>query len=343
MTVLKYLKESNYNITRIGMGQFLNIPALLIVFLSVAFSGGEFNKSGRTAMQVTKIGIGAHQVAMGEACVASIRDINSLYWNPAGIGGIGRAQASANYTNWFSDLEYLSAAAGFSIKNRHYFAISAASLNYGDLEEATIPVTGGSSDTRTGEMFSGSDLILGFTYARQFTDKLTIGFMWKFLSETLYTYEQNMSVFDIGTFYNTGFKGIRIGMSAQNFTVSTVKFLGNNGDRIEGYDIPLIYRVGAGLDIINKSDGLIGTSNLHYLQASFDAINTNDYGERYHFGLEYRFHDLISLRGGYRFNYEEGNLSAGVGILTRKFKIDYSFTEYEYLESPQRISLIYAF
>lgn len=303
----------------------------------------EFNKGGRTAFQVTKIGVGAHQVSMGEACVASVRDLNSLYWNPAGIGGINRVEATMNYTNWFTDLEYMTAAAGFRIKRRHYIAVSAASMNYGELEEALIPVTGGASDTRTGETFTGSDLILGLTYARQFTERLTIGFMAKYLSENLYKYEQNLTVFDVGTYYDTGFRGIRIGMSAQNFALSSVKFLGDNGDRIEGYDIPLIYRVGIGMDLISAQGGLAGSSPKHYMQVSFDAINTNDFGERYHFGFEYVFHNLIALRGGYRINYSEGNLSAGIGILASKFQIDYSYTGFEYLESPQRISLIYGF
>ena len=78
-----------------------------------------------------------------------------------------------------------------------------------------------------------------------------------------------------------------------------------------------------------------------------EAINTNDYSERFHFGGEYRFADLLSLRGGYRFNYDEGNWAAGFGLSPQvsgiQARIDYAYVGYKYLDAPHRLSMTLAF
>ncbi|MBC8402259.1 MAG: PorV/PorQ family protein [Candidatus Marinimicrobia bacterium] len=315
---------------------------LLIASIGLLPLKAEFNKSGRTAFQVAKIGIGARQVALGEACAASINDVNSIFWNPAGVSGIGRIGSSINYNRWLADLNYFSFAAAFRIKRNHLISFGLSTLDYGDIDEALIPVTGGTSDTRTGETFSGSDNIISLTYAREYTDRLTIGISAKYMSEQLFDYTVDLWAFDVGTFYKIGFKDLRIAMSAQNFKIGSVKWL-EESDRDDGYDIPLVYRIGVAMNVIDGSDGFINLGATHRLQYAFDAISSNDYGERYHMGLEYWYKEFIAIRGGYKHNYQDGNLSLGLGIKLDKFNLDYAFTAYEYLNSPQRISIVFTF
>jgi len=307
--------------------------------------GEDFNKSGRTVMQFVKIGIGGHQTALGECGVVAVRDVNSMFWNPAGISGINGVEASFSYNTWFADLMYLAGAAGVRIPDIGIVSVGFSSLDYGNIQEALVKGRGTSSDTRTGGTFGGGDIMVGLSYAREFSDQLAIGVTGKYIREKLFTYSADAFAFDVGTYYNTGFKGIRFGMSFQNFGES-VKFL-EQGAREEGYDLPLVFRLGASLDLIREEEGFIALGPEHSVVLSFEALNTNDYGERYHVGAEYSFMAFIHLRGGYRFNYAEGNLSFGVGVQkqlsTFHVAVDYSFVSYEFLESPHRVTLSVAF
>jgi len=328
------------------MKKFIYIVIFAILFAASSLSA--FNKGGRTALQFTKIGVGARQSALGEACISVVRDVNSVFWNPANICGIQTMEASFSYNRWLADLNYLSGAAGFRVKSVGVFALFFTTLDYQDLQEALVTSPTGAADTRTGNTFTGGDMMFGLSFSREFTNKLSIGVTAKYLREELFTYDVGLVAFDVGTFYDTGYKGFRIAMSAQNFSTGSVSFLGEkNSDRIEGYDIPLIFRIGTSLDLIGGQSSLLDFGDNHYFQFSVDAINTNDYGERYHIGGDYLFGKMFALRGGYRFNYEEGNLSMGVGfnfeVSGMKAQVDYAFVNYEYLDSPHRFTMTFSF
>jgi long-subunit fatty acid transport protein len=305
-----------------------------------------FNKGGRASMQFLKIGIGAHQTALGEAGVATIRDANAVFWNPALITGISNVEAAFSYTRWFAGMNLFAGSAGIRWDGVGVVAVSYAGLGYGDIEEALVTSPTGSSDTRTGQTFTGGDMLLGLSFSREFTDALSIGVTVKYAREELWNYADDLWAFDVGTYYDTGFKRIRFAMSAQNFTGS-VKFVQTGAEDTEGYDVPLIFRIGASVDLVHHQDAFVDAGEDHSVMLALETVNSNDYGERWHVGAEYTFQDFLSLRGGYRFNYDEGNISFGVGIQKSLgdalVRLDYSYVSYEYLESPHRVSLTLGF
>ncbi|MEW6511949.1 MAG: PorV/PorQ family protein [Bacteroidota bacterium] len=321
------------------------ICAALIVLLPPTVSAQTFNKAGRASLQFLKIGVGARQTGMGESGISVIRDVNSLFWNPAGITGISSAEASFSYSRWLADMNYVAGAAAVRWGDIGTVGVSFSHLGYGDIPEALAVVESGSSDTRTGSFFTGYDMLIGLSFARQFTDNLSVGVTGKYLHEKLFEYAVTTFAFDVGTLYDTQFKGIRFAMSAQNFS-GAVKYL-DVGSRNEGYDIPLLFTIGASVDVVNPGDAFINAGEFHRLTLALETVNSNDYGERWHVGGEYAFDDFLFLRGGYRFNYEEGNISLGAGI--RKtlgdidVRVDYSYVSYKFLTSPQRVTLSVGF
>ena len=80
---------------------------------------------------------------------------------------------------------------------------------------------------------------------------------------------------------------------------------------------------------------------------SIDAIHSNDYAERLNMGLEYIFFNMVSIRSGYKFNYDEGNITVGIGlnykISDMRFLFDYAYVKHDYLDSPHRFTLTMAF
>lgn len=318
-----------------------------MIFLISSSSFAQFNKAGRTAMQFLKIGIGARQTAMGEAGIAGAQDINSIFWNPASITGISNGEASFTYTQWISDLSILSGAVGYNIEGIGTMALSYISLDYGDIPEALVTSISGGTDTRTGNSFSGSDLAFGLGFARQFTDKLSIGINVRYLREDLFIYSADLWSFDVGSFYDTGWRGIKIGMSAQNFS-TPARWLYTKEEEQQSYDLPLVYRIGLSIELMGREDLFLGGGpESHSVAVNVDAIHTNDYAERLHAGIEYWFMNMFSLRGGYRFNYEEGSLSAGAGVKYDagmfNLRFDYAYVNYDFLQSPHRFSVVLGF
>lgn len=323
---------------------------LIIVFLILGICGsayGQFNKVGRTSMQFVKIGIGAKQTSLGEACIANINDINAVFWNPAALTHIESYQVAFHYTKWIADLNVMSAAVGFNLGYWGVVAVNYSFMNYGDLQEALVTSPTGGVDTRTGNLFSGKDISFGVSYARAFTDKLSIGATVKYLREDLFKYSTNLWAFDVGSYYNTGWKGIRLAMSAQNFA-SQARWLHTGEENRQSYELPLLYRIGASIDLMGGEDLFLGGDpEKHKWTINVDAIHSNDYAERLHVGTEYGFLNQFFLRGGYRFNYDEGNLSGGVGVNTTfsgmSLQFDYSYVKNDYLDSPHRFSVMLKF
>ncbi len=324
-----------------------NSVLVLLIFGLCASVNAQFNKVGRTSLQFVKIGIGARETAMGEACIANLNSVDAVFWNPAALTQVQNQQASFHFTKLFADMNVMSASAGVNLGSLGVLALSYSYLDYGNFEEAPVTSASGGTDTRTGNSFSGKDVSMGVSLARAFTDKLSIGVSVKYLREDLYKYYASMMAFDIGSYYDTGWKGIRLAMSAQNFS-SQARWLYTGAENQQSYEIPLLYRIGTSIDLLGGEDLFLGGDPMqHRLTLNIDAIHSNDYSERLNIGGEYVFLNRFYLRGGYRFNTDEGKLSAGIGVDTEisgfKFQVDYSYVNNEYLESPHRFSLMLTF
>ncbi len=306
----------------------------------------DFNKGARTSLQFLKIGIGARQAALGEASIALVRDVNSVYWNPASTAGIENLEVGFNYTRWLADLNYVAGSVGYRLGTFGIITGFVASLDYGEIPEALVSGGASANDPRTGNTFSGSDLLAGISFTREFTDRLAIGITAKYIRESLFTFSGSTFAWDVGTNYNIGFKGIRLAMAAQNFGGS-VSYL-DEGSESEGFDVPIIFRIGLSMDVVSPNgNALVAMGPGHEVRFALEAINSNDYSERLHVGGEYSFNDFLMVRGGYRVNYEEGNLAFGFGLAPRlsgmEVRIDYAYVGYEFLTAPHRFTMTLAF
>jgi hypothetical protein len=306
----------------------------------------DFNKGARTSLQFLKIGIGARQAAMGEASIAIVRDVNSVFWNPANIAGIEKFETSFSYVRWLGDMNYVAGALGYRLGTIGIVSGYLASLDYGEIPEALVTSGSGNSDTRTGNSFSGNDFMAGLTFAREFTDRLSIGLSGKYIHEGLFTYSASTFAWDVGTNYDLGYKGIRLAMSAQNFG-GAVEFL-EEGSQAESFDLPIIFRIGLSMNLLSPDGNALGSlGSGHAIRMGVEAINTNDFNERFHVGGEYTFNDFLAVRAGYRMNYEEGNLALGFGVAPEisgmEVRVDYAYVGYEFLDAPHRFSLTLAY
>jgi hypothetical protein len=331
-------------------GKLKKLVLCIIIISTLCFENqtlAAFNKAGRTSLQFLKIGIGARSAALGEACVANLHDINSVFWNPAALTQIKGIEVSFNYARWIGDLNIMAAAVGYNIDGIGAFAINYTGLDYGEIDEALVQSATGSVDTRTGQTFGGGDLALGISFARKFLDNLSIGINVKYLREELFEYSSSMWAFDVGSYYDTGWKGIRLAMNAQNFA-SQARFLETREEFEQSYDIPLLFRIGWSIDLLGEKNLFLGGNpESHKLTLNMDALHSNDFAERLHIGIEYWLFNIFAIRSGYRFNYEEGNFGIGGGINyslgSMQMKIDYAYVDYDFLDATHRFSIIISY
>jgi hypothetical protein len=320
--------------------------ACMAVVLAMTPGYAVVKKVAQTGLQFLKIDMSPRAAAMGGAYVMVNDDATAMFYNPAGLAKMrDKMHIFSTQTQWIADISYIGIGAAYNLDNWGTFGLSYLGSNYGD-DIIGTRYDGGSAQgyTETGTIDIGAYAI-GLSYAKSLTDKFSIGGQVKYayqkLGENLLpngsTAQNEVSglAFDLGTIFYPGFKSFRMGMSIRNFSPE-FKYVQ------EGFELPLTFTLGFAMDVMD----LMG-EHKNSLIVAVDAIHPRDYTERIHLGAEYTLMEMISLRGGYKFNYDNEGLCAGVGLKKElggvKLDIGYSYGEMEYFDAVSRISIGLAF
>lgn len=329
------------------------VSCLLVVFIfeSYAQVGSSLNKTGTTAAQFLKIGVGPRAIGMGGAFTASANDINAMYWNPAGLSRMNAKEAYFNHVDWILDVKMDYAGFAMDVSDLGTLGAFISVLTMDDMPVRTLQQPEG-----TGELFSAGSIVIGVSYARNLTDEFSIGFNAKYIGEHIWNESAKTFALDIGTQYIIPFLNeFRLGASISNFgpkmkmagrDIIQVTTVGaGDGNRIntdlqlDEFELPLLFRIGVAVDAIKSMD--------NRLTLAADAIHPNDNSEYVNAGFEYTWNEIFFLRGGYKSLFEqdgEQGLTFGAGINYRifdtfKIKFDYAYQDFGRLKSVQYISL----
>ena len=113
------------------------------------------------------IGVDAAALGMSNAVVASTSDVNSTYWNPAGLLHLEEDQISLMHSNYFSNIaKYDYAAYASPIDDRSAWGISLIRFGVDDIMNTTDLIDNeGNIDYNRIELFSTADYGFTFSYA----------------------------------------------------------------------------------------------------------------------------------------------------------------------------------
>ncbi len=331
---------------------FLFISFILLNLVQ-AQNEGNVSKVGTTAAPFLEIEVGSRAIGMGGAFVAIANDATAIYWNPAGLSRISKSEATLIHTNWLVGTNFDFVGVVVPMGYLGSIAVNVISLSTDEMEVRTVQRPEG-----TGEKFSYGDLSAGLSYAKNLTDRFSIGVNAKYISQRIWHMKAKGIAFDIGTLFKTRFNGMVIGMTISNFGASLklegrdvfVNYdeapqFGGSNDRIpaskltDKFPLPLLFRVGVAMDILKS-----GSSRL---TIAADAAHPNDNTEYINMGMEYVFNKNIALRFGYKnlftLDTEEG-FTAGFGTKLKlaggvALKIDYAYQDFGRLQNAQRFSL----
>lgn len=308
---------------------------------------------GTSAATFLEIGAGARAMAMGAAYVAQATDATALYWNPAGIAFIPGFQIEFMNCQWLAETQYNFFGLVAPIPAiRSSVGVSLISLDYGENPVRTVDRPEG-----TGEKYGARDLAVSVSYAMALTDRFSFGLSGKYINQRIWSESGSAVAMDVGVYYNTMLKGLRLGASVSNFG-SDIQMAGRhlttvvdpdaavqNFDRVPvnykvaSYSLPLLFRVGLAY---TRSLGSFGV-----LTVAGDVNHPSNTTESINLGAEYGFANMFYVRAGYENLYErdhKNGLTVGGGVEYFRrgmmgFRVDYSWADWGILTNTQRFSL----
>lgn len=312
-------------------------------FQRVAMTGWQFLKIPADARQVSMGGVGA---SIGRATA------NATLYNPAELVEIDRFSLAVNVVDWFADVTPQAAAFAYNTGRFGVVGVSVFNLDYGDMprtefltiDDPAAPTGQRNAVSRDQGLdlgtFGAGDLAVGVSYARSVTDRLSVGANIRYLHSYIDDLDMSNYSFDIGTFYYTGFRTLRLSLVASNFgpDVKLVKYNEEIQREPDEIKMPTQIRMGTAIDLIEGGD-----TSSHLLTFAVEAMHPSDGPNKLNLGLEYSFMEVIQLRGGYRFNYDEQGLTLGAGLGLSlggtSLAINYAFADFGNLDYIQMFSL----
>lgn len=317
---------------------------IIIFFIAGLLMGDQIQNTGTSALVFLKMDPGARSSGMGGAFSAIADDPTAVFFNPAGLTQIDRPSIVFSRVNWIMDTYLSMMSSILPAGNYGSFGFALLSFNSGEIDETTIYNPDG-----TGRSFEVNDYLLLVTYARQLTDRLSVGMNVKLANEKILHEQARALALDFGSLFLTGFLNSKLALVLSNFG-STAKFQGRDllveiaqGEeaylRTYEWNLPLLFRA-----------ALAGNFTYHLIDGtwSVEMVDSRDAPPRLNLGIELKPFKYFALRGGYKYGYDSGGLSFGTGlkISLKGFKsvsVDYSYSDMSRLGKVDRLSVCFEF
>jgi hypothetical protein len=345
------------------MRKTILVATILLGLLAGSAYPQTSDRAGSVGALFLKLDMSPRVAAMGRAYVGVADDISGVFLNPVALVNVKGVQLFGSDTEYLVDMRAVAGVVAFPMPE--YIGGSGA-LHYtglfsGDMAVTTATDTDGSETNKT---FTWNELAAGFTYARQFTDRFSVGAGAKYVrTEVADLYAQTVA-FDVGTMYKTGFRNLRLGMSTTNFGPD-MKFHGMYDntymmsiwqvlvtEEYGYYPLPISFQVGVADEVY--------TSPTMRVTGAVDYSHPNDLAERVHIGAELAYNEMFFLRGGFFFDMDKSDVPDpvdpnddaldrytefrfGGGVMVDGLGVDYAWQSIESLEGVHRIGVRYSF
>lgn len=275
---------------------------------------------GTTSGEFLLLGAGARGMAVGNGFNAIVRDVESTYYNPAGLPLMDGPQAAFTMMPYFADTDYVWAGLGMPLSNGEWgVGFSIQNFGFSDAVQTTEEDPLGESGLR----YDVSETAIGLSVAHAFIDRFTGGATIKYITSQLGQTEAQGFALDVGTNFHTEWNDRPIAMAFVIQNLSTpLQHSGpglredvtpspdNEGFPVSALDpfaaeiqaaewqMPIVFRVGVAYDVVSSDENRLS------LIGQFNETNNNAAGVG--FGGEYAWTPVdlpvsAALRGSYEF------------------------------------------
>lgn len=332
------------------------VRAALLLALAVCFVAPAHaqTKTGTASAEFLNIPVGARATAMGGAFGATASDGTAIYWNPAGLTSVDGSRLTVEHAAWLVGIDFNFAT--FTLPTSFgTVGVGLTTFLTEEMEETTVEEQFG-----TGRTFTAGSYAVSLAFARDLTDRFTIGTTLKVVNERIDDASANGIALDIGTMFTTPFRGIRLGASIANFgtkmriggplvPVDIDEGQAGNNESVtatlstDGFDMPLMMRVGLATEVYQQA----GTR----VTLAVDALSPSAGGQYLNLGAEVGvLNDLVLVRGGYQELFLDGSprsFTLGGGLRYRfgtlDLGADYAYEAFEFFNGVNRFTVALGF
>lgn len=279
---------------------------IIIGFASTEAFAGNKDRSGQAGANELLINPWAASAGWSNAGMASVKGVDAMWGNVAGISFVNTMDIDFSYTNWLagSDTKVVSFGAIVRISESMVLGLNVMSMNFGEIERTTTENPDGGIGT-----FEPSMMNINVALAKSFSNSIHGGFLVKVISESIADMKVSGVAFDAGIQYVTGITdNIHFGITLKNIG-PTMKYSGDGlkmSAIFEGmtssttvniptdeFELPTQLCIAAAYDFNFKNNSRLS------LAVNF---NSNSFSkDQFIAGVEGSFRDILILRGGYAF------------------------------------------
>ena len=310
--------------------KWLTISLVVISFQTMIMAEGDNDKVGSSAFKFLNIQTDAHGAALG-GLAAQASGANALFWNPAGIAGSEGMGVSAGMTQWLVETQVMNA--GFVMPMMGgTIGLSVVSVNYGEIMKSGWAGTTEFVFEPNQGSFTPTDMSLQASYGKSLSDKFSLGGTAKMISQKI----DNVSIaglaFDIGTQFNTGYRGISMGAVISNFGPDVDSQAPDDAsyEEFPGMSLPMTF-----------SFGVVGEA-IPGLNAGLNVLKQADMAQEFIFNGEYSVAGLASLRFSYNISNPQQPMSTGVGLGMAGVTANVAISISEHFDPVLRFGIGYA-
>ena len=247
---------------------------------------------------------------------ANVSGVDALRLNIAGAARINKTQVNLAHAKYLqgSGIDMNSFGLSQRIGKNGAIAFSVMSLDFGD-----IPITTTNQPEGTGANFSPSFINIGVGYSHVFENKVSVGVLFRGVTEGIADLKASTFAVDAGVQYVTGENdNFKLGISLRNVG-GTLRFQGegivrsveipNGGstfnlaieERTAEFELQSQLNIGASYDFLfSKAHRVTLVGNF-----TSNAFSQDQFGA----GLEYSLKDIFILRGAYRYEVGSSNIN----------------------------------
>ena len=329
----------------------------LVFLLLFSIIGVNAQDSSKYSNEFLNIGVDAQAIGMSNAVVSSTSDVNSTYWNPAGLLQLKDKQISLMHSNYFANIAtYNFVAYATPIDDESALGFSMIRFGVDDILDTTqlIDDQGNINFDRI-NLFSTADYAFLFSYARRLKFKnLNYGVNIKIIRRIIGDFSSSWGFgMDFGMQFKTS-NNWNFGLMARDITTTYNSWsineerLGDIQNAIEGQnqEIPsgteitipkLQLGVSKEMDIKNSYTLLAALDLILKFEENNDIISTNFASINPALGIEFGYLDLVFLRlgmGNFQNELQFDNSKElsfqpnfGIGFKYKSIEMDYAFTD----------------
>ncbi len=325
------------------------ICSLSILALATVSMAGSERRMGTAGAQELRIPVGSRGTATGGAISADVYGTEAIFFNPAGVGMMPGTEVMFSHLNYFADMELNYIALTTAMGDFGSLGFSAKVLSIGDIMKTTWDAPDGN-----GEIYNPSMAVIGVTYSKILTDRVTFGVTGKFINESIDLVSAKGLAADFGVLYNPRWHGLKLGFVVKNIGPE-MKFTG------EGLSYPVqatgTYPQTSPVKTFSAESAKFELPSWLEFSAAWDAYNqdmhrTTFFGtfqannfskDLYRGGFEYAYNERYFIRGGYTLDQDQVDylygFTFGAGLTVNlgetEVTFEYSWNQTEFFDNNQ--------